>query len=756
MITRARTVVSAVALSGAVAIGCSSPDTARLKADVIRQGDAFLALHQLEQAAAQYRQAVQFDGKDGDARLKLAGVLEALHQDKEAGRQFIAAADLRPDDQEVQVKAVTYLIALGRTEEGVDRASRMLEHDPTNPRLLILFGDAKARLTSPTRAIEALDSAWRRGQVGGRDHIRKATLREDDRAAEEALRRAFSIAPDLLEAQTALIGLLWTTGRMEEGADMLEKAAERHPELPYLRRALGLFQASTGRDAQAEENLKRAAGGGDRESILALADYHVLRHRPQEAATLLTPLTSAGVTDGAAEMRLARIDIDLGKRNEAVTLVDCVLAKIPRDPPALLLKAQLMVLDGNGPEALKFAKAAIAEGLTSSEADATLARALVLTGDLDEAFTVYAKAWRAEATDGALANEISLLALRLGRDDVALEFARTSVRLDPANQDFALTLAKTLVRAGDFSGAEKTLAPLLSRRGGTADVLILVGAIQASRDNVDAARISYLKALDADRNSIPALSGLVDLEIKNHQEARVRPVVDRSLAAHPADAAVVVLAARVAFAQTDAARAESLLQTVLKTDSGNLDAAILMSDVLARQNRRPDALRVIELALQKQPESLALSLRQAMLLEETGQIDAARSRYERLAIDNPQSSIVAVRLAGLYANRNSDLDLALRMASTAKVKLPNDPAAADTLGWVYVRKGLGSRALPYLFEALRADPSNALYHYHLGVAHATLGDFTNAANELRRALDLDGNFPAAGDARTRLSGLPKK
>jgi len=756
MIKRVRTVVGAVALAGAVAAGCSSPDKTKLKADALRHGDEFVAQHQLDKAAGQYRQAVGLDTQDGEARVKLARVLEELHQDKEAGQQFIAAADLRPGDRDVQIKAVTWLIALGRTEEGMDRARRMLESDPDNPRLLILFGDANARLTSPTHAIEALDSAWRQGQAGAHDHIRKRTLRDNDRIAEEALRKALSLAPDLLEAQTALIGFLWTTGRMDEGAAMLRKVADEHPDLPYLRRALGLFEATSGHDAQAEAHLKKACGGGDRESVLALADYYVLRHRPTEAVALLDPLASTGETKGAAEIRLARIDIGLGKKDDALKQVDRVLAINPKDPPALLLKAQILVLAGNGPDALKFVNAAIAEGLTSSEADASLARALALTGDLGAAFSAYAKAWRAEATEAALAHEITLFALRVGRDEVAVEFARTGVRLDPANQDYALTLAKTLVRTRDFAEAEKTLAPLLSRRGGTADVLILVGAIQASRGNVDAARSNFLRALDADRNSIEALSGLVDLEIKSHQEARVRPLVDKTLAAHPTDPTLVLLAARIALALTDAARAESLLRPVLSADPGNLDAALLMADVLARQNRRADAQHAIELALQKQPESIVLNLRLAALLEETGQIDAARKRYERLAIENPRSSIVNVRLAALYANSNGDLDVALRLASGAKVKLPNDPAAADTLGWVYVRKGLGSRALPYLFEALRADPTNAVYHYHLGVAHATLGDFTNSATELRRALDLDGSFPAAGDAKTRLTGLAKK
>jgi Tfp pilus assembly protein PilF len=62
-------------------------------------------------------------------------------------------------------------------------------------------------------------------------------------------------------------------------------------------------------------------------------------------------------------------------------------------------------------------------------------------------------------------------------------------------------------------------------------------------------------------------------------------------------------------------------------------------------------------------------------------------------------------------------------------------------------------AIPYLEDAVRAEPSNALFHYHLGAAyqHQNPG---KARDELTRALTLDPNFPAAADAKTILGGLP--
>jgi tetratricopeptide (TPR) repeat protein len=164
---------------------------------------------------------------------------------------------------------------------------------------------------------------------------------------------------------------------------------------------------------------------------------------------------------------------------------------------------------------------------------------------------------------------------------------------------------------------------------------------------------------------------------------------------------------------------------------------------------------LIQRALTRLPSSFELQVSLASLLEETGHVAEARTRYEAILAGNKNAVAVLVRLAALYANQRDNLDRALELAATAKQRLPNDPRVSDTLGWVYVRKDLPSLGTRHLEDAVRAEPATALFRYHLGIAHERLGEFPAARDELTRALTLDPNFTGAADAQATLRTLAK-
>jgi Flp pilus assembly protein TadD len=105
------------------------------------------------------------------------------------------------------------------------------------------------------------------------------------------------------------------------------------------------------------------------------------------------------------------------------------------------------------------------------------------------------------------------------------------------------------------------------------------------------------------------------------------------------------------------------------------------------------------------------------------------------------------------AQAGTNLDVALNRAQAAKAALPDDPDIDDTLGWVYVKRGLPALAITPLRQAAQRNPSNPVYHYHLGVAYAKSGDATQARASLQQALKLSPSFDGADVARQTLNGL---
>ena len=90
---------------------------------------------------------------------------------------------------------------------------------------------------------------------------------------------------------------------------------------------------------------------------------------------------------------------------------------------------------------------------------------------------------------------------------------------------------------------------------------------------------------------------------------------------------------------------------------------------------------------------------------------------------------------------------------TAKTKLPDRPEINDTVGWVYVKKKMGQAAAEYLELAVAQDPTNPVYHYHLGMAWTGAGEYGRARRSLEKALSLNPNFEGSAEARRALKNL---
>jgi Flp pilus assembly protein TadD len=107
----------------------------------------------------------------------------------------------------------------------------------------------------------------------------------------------------------------------------------------------------------------------------------------------------------------------------------------------------------------------------------------------------------------------------------------------------------------------------------------------------------------------------------------------------------------------------------------------------------------------------------------------------------------------MYAERDTNLDVALQLAQAAKAELPEVPEVNDTLGFVYLKKNLHSLAVAPLRLAVERDPQNPLYRFRLGLAYAGSGNKDAARRELQRALEMKPDFPGADEARRVLQSL---
>src|SRR4029450_2234265 len=111
------------------------------------------------------------------------------------------------------------------------------------------------------------------------------------------------------------------------------------------------------------------------------------------------------------------------------------------------------------------------------------------------------------------------------------------------------------------------------------------------------------------------------------------------------------------------------------------------------------------------PQSAAAHTAAAMILQLQNKPQEALKRYQKAGELNPNAAAAAHNLAYPYAQNNSNLDVALQLAQTAKAQVPNHPDVNDTLGWIYTLKGLPTLAIPPLTASSHANQTNAHSDY---------------------------------------------
>jgi tetratricopeptide (TPR) repeat protein len=483
--------------------------------------------------------------------------------------------------------------------------------------------------------------------------------------------------------------------------------------------------------------LKRAAEGSNGpETQLALADYYVGQKRDAEARPILEGLLAKKDTQAAAGARLAAIERAAGNPAAAYKRLQGIIDQQPNNAQLLAVRSGWLLADGKVGDALTGAEAATkADG---GVVDGWLALGSVHLARNDNAAA--AKAFQ-EAIRVKPDNEKALVALaglniRAGKNSEA-------VKISPGSGSARYMLARALLAQGKPADAENILKPLLAVQPPSATVLVLHSQIQQRGGDTAGARKSVERALSIDPNSGDALSTAIGLELAAKNVSGAVKHVEAAVAKAPNSAPTLLTAGRTYAMARDFAKAEQSL----------MDAYNMLGQVLAAQNRLDDAKHTYEAQLAKEPNNVAASTMVGMIYAAQGNMTLARAAFEKAVSIDPRAAVASNNLAYLDAEAGVNLDVALNRVQTAKAAQPDDPDVNDTLGWVYVKRGLPALAVSPLEQAIQKKPAEPTYHYHLGMAYLKSGDKDQARSALERALRLSPSFQGAVEAKRALDTL---
>lgn len=740
---RAVSAVVSAAMLFTLVTGCSKMRMARHQ----QRADQYFAAGDYSKAEIEYLNVCHFDHTNGHAIARLGTI---YYEEGRMSRSyaFIArACELFTNDLALHLKLGTIYQSGGRNKEARDQAGFVLDKSPTNseaPALMAEAASSPAEREVVRRRLESLSK--RIGDTSGLELAYGVLdLRANDvKGAEAAFRRAEELDPRCGGAYFAQGSLYSAQKKFKEADAAFHRAADLAEMRSPRRVAYAAFKIANGDVAGAKR--------------------------------LLDEITKAAPDYLPAWISEARIALDEKRYADCGELLDRVLTHDEDNYEASLMQGQLDMIQNHPDKA-----SADFERMTISYPRAApvqyeLALARLQGGDINGSISSLNQALSINTNYVDAILTLAELNIRKGNGETAIASLSQLVHRQPRMAPAELMLADAYISQNNLDEALAVYQRIQEQFPNNAQYFFLTGAVLSKQNKLAEARRSFERALELAPHFPNAVEELVNLDIAEKQYSTALGRVKSELDWDTNGLASQLLSAKVHIARAiDTAKQAARNSTEPKladTPAAREDVNQAEAELLKAIDLKPDLtasylmLAQLYVAAGKEQEALsrltalAAKTNSVAVYNEIGRIydaltnyQAAADAYEKVIAIDPNFSPAVNDLACLYSERLNRLDKAYPLAEKARQLLPDNPATADTLGWVLYQRGEYRRALELLSASAATLTAESEVQFHLGMTEYMLGEEDAARANLERAAKWTRDFPGKEEISRRLAML---
>ena len=737
-----------------------TPDAFLEQAELwIRAGEAPRAVWLLEDGTARFPDR-------SDLRLFLASTALLVGDPARADAVARAIPERANEYPEALLLRAQARVALGDLDGGLAAFREAEAERPARatlriPRIAALlqerrFGEARAALDEAYAAVEeaserdvvrraelallqyqAVDALRRASDPAqGGDGAAVASARQEVEATLAAVRALAERAPDDAAAWQLLTSLAISSGRPELAAPAVRAALDADPKRIALYSLLASLAIARGDEAEAERQLRALAERADGPAgRVALASYLSSRERNDEARALLDAVLAEHPDDEVVLFARAELLLQTEQLGAAEAAIARVEAGASSPPLAKLLRARLVLARGDVDRA-RAQLEALAPELDTAATQYWLGHALERSGDRAGAAHRYRLSAARDASAPGPWLELMRLAQERGDAREAGQAAAGAITRAPQLIAGWQGLVDALLEQGAREAALETAQraqALLPDRWETGR--LLASALRASGRHAEAlAQLDLTAQRSGDRPELAAERVLVLGLSGRLGEARTE--AQRAIAAHGDTALLHHSLAGVLFQVDQADEGAAEVERALALAPDDLRPLALRCQFQAATARFEGAVRDCARFLERRPDHASLWFALGVAQAGAGRKREAEASYRRAAALDARAIAPRNNLALLLAERG-DLDGALAAAQEAFAQAGESPEVLDTLGWLYLEKGLVARAVSLLEDAHRRAPELDAATLHLALAYRAAGR-EDAARPLLDALGQRG------------------
>jgi tetratricopeptide (TPR) repeat protein len=735
-------------------LGCSHDPNVR-KQKYLESGNKYFERGRYREAAIEYENAIQIDKGFANAHHQLA--LCYLRQSiwNGAYQELTRTVELQPANAKAELELGNLLLAGKQYKQSQFWAETVLGQDANSADAHVLLANADAALQNIEESLQEMQKAIELEPDQPRTYMNLAILQlgaKEAVAAEQNFQKAISLDPKSITARLALGNFYRSQKRWPEAEKEFRDAIDLAPKNPTVYAALATLLENEGKRADTEQLLVQAkeAMPDVPEGYRLLGDFYFALNDLPKATSEYASLFQQHTRDEGVEKNYIQLLILSNQPDAAAKLNEPFLKNHPSDVESLILSGQILNAQARPNDAIQPFQAALKLDPQNPAAHYNLGITLAATGDTLRATSELQSAIRLRPNMVQAYRTLGLLGIRKGDMDLLRQSGDGVVAAQPSLPDgylmrAASNLAKDPVAAQADLQKAMSIAPQDSRGyAGMAQLLL------GQKKYADANKL-FEQALSKNPRDVQAIGGLTQLSLLQKEPAQAAARVRQQIEKVPDEANLYLLLGEVEMVQKDYKSAELSLTKALELNPKNIDVMLALAAAQSSLGSTGEAMASYQRAIQQAPRDVRAYILLAALEESQGQWQAAQQHYQKVLDTQPDNPMAANNLAYLMLEHGGNADLALSLAQTARRGLPDKSNTADTLAWAYIHKGAYALAIDLLDTAVKAEPANSTYHYHLGLAYQKNHDDTQAKAHFGRALQLNPPQAQADEIRKALT-----
>ncbi|MBW2577870.1 MAG: sulfatase-like hydrolase/transferase [Deltaproteobacteria bacterium] len=541
----------------------------------------------------------------------------------------------------------------------------------------------------------------------------------------ERMRALVEKSPDEIQLRQMLSRSLQAAGQLEEALEVARDGLSRNPEHPTLQALVAWAYVLLGRQEEAEQSLRTLVERTDSPSAyLLFARFLLFTGQTEAAAASLSEAAERHAGIPMLRVHEAETWIDLGDVERAHIALEEFQRLAADDPHAVYLQARLALAAGDAKRAAS-ELSRVVSNLDRAYTQYWLARALEEAGDPTGARRRYGLAMLRDRSHPAPA--VALMRLAEERSDwkAAAEHAGQLVARFPAGSEGYGNLATFLARAGEGGSAEAAARLYMQRFPEREDAPALM-AMSLRVQGKLAEATEVLDAAESAHGSVPeyAHERALILGSQGDAEAAIR-LVGVAIAERPDEPRYYSTLAALAFSSGDLETGGTAVDSALAIDPTFLEPLKLRATFRAATRDLEGASADLGRYLAARPYDAAMHFMRGVVFEQEGRHAEALVAYHR-SIELDEAAFAPYNNLAMLLVEMGEIDEAVRMANRAYARASANPQVVETLGWVYLKKGLAARSVKLLERARAMNPNSAATQRHLELAYHELGDADDA------------------------------